>query len=152
MSDATPPPIFDHVYTAPDVVRDDATLAAPPGFEARPDGLHLILYGTAGRAGDGGRVVKVDRLPPLVLVHVLDSGPPDDPYDRPLSIAYLVRADALLTLRQVADRLKVGRGTVRREIGRGLLEGQQIGGAWYVSAAALTAYVAQQTRQGEAGG
>lgn len=92
-------PIFDHVHIAPDTVRYDATLTAPPSFTIRPDGLHLLLYGSAGRAGDGGRITQIDRFPPFALVHVLDNGPPDDPYDRPLSLAYLVRADSLPRLR-----------------------------------------------------
>lgn len=92
-------PIFDQVHIAPDVVRSDATLMAPPGFDVQPDGLHILLYGSAGRIGDGGRIVQIDRAPPVALVHVLDSGPPDDPYDPPLSVAYLVRADSLPRLR-----------------------------------------------------
>lgn len=99
-------PIFDQVHIAPDVVRYDATLTAPPGFDVRPDGLHLLLYGSAGRTGDGGRIVQIDRAPPVALVHVVDSGPPDDPYNPPLSVVYLVRADSLPRLR-VESRIGV---------------------------------------------
>lgn len=111
-------PIFDHVHIAPDVVRYDATLTAPPGFTVQPDGLHILLYGSAGRAGDGGRITQIDRSPPFALVHVLDPGPPDDPYDRPLSVAYLVRADSLPRLRVES---RIGAVCEQRGIGAGEL-------------------------------
>ena len=50
----------------------------------------------------------------------------------------------LLTIREVAERLKVSVKTVRRLIQRGELEACQVGRQWRVSEADLIIYLARQ--------
>jgi hypothetical protein len=87
---------LDYVYVSPDVASEAAELAHPPRVIAGPDGaLLLYTFNDAGERHGGERVIKIDRFPPFALVQVLEAGPPDDPYDPPATIGYLVRIDAL---------------------------------------------------------
>lgn len=87
---------LNYVYVAPDVAGEAAELAYPPRVVAGPDGVLLLYtFNDAGEQHGGERVLKIDRFPPFALVQVLEAGPPDDPYEPPVTIGYLMRLDAL---------------------------------------------------------
>jgi excisionase family DNA binding protein len=58
----------------------------------------------------------------------------------------IIMADTLLTLEEVADKLRVRKSTVLRYINLGQLEGVRVGGRWRVRPEAVERYIVRNTR------
>lgn len=58
-------------------------------------------------------------------------------------------AETLLTLQEVADRLRVARSTVKRYIRKGTLEVVRVGGGYRVRTQALERYIVENTKPAE---
>lgn len=61
----------------------------------------------------------------------------------------IVMEEPLLTLEEVAKRLKISKFTVKRRIDDGELEGVQVGRFWRVRREALERYIDKQTKPKE---
>lgn len=89
---------FDIAYAAPNAAMRAEELAQPPQVNVGPDGTVVIEVSNAeGAVFVEGRVLRIDHMPPFALVHVLELGPPEDPYDAPLYAGYLVWETSLLS-------------------------------------------------------